>query len=104
MYVRDVKYTHIIKVFFFFFFFEETDHKSIKYIFIQNELNLRQRRWLELIKDHQYSTNNHLGNANVVIYALSRKLSGFSAAFLITQKHIIADFVRLGVEIVTRDF
>ena len=98
MYVRDVKYTHNI-----FFFLEETDHKSLKYIFIQIELNLRQRRWLELIKDHQYSTNNHLSNANVVIDALSRKSSGFSIAFLITQKHIIADFVRLGVEIVTRD-
>jgi hypothetical protein len=43
-----------------------TDHKSLKYIFTQSNLNLRQRRWLELIKDYDLGINYHPGKANVV--------------------------------------
>jgi hypothetical protein len=50
-----------------------SDHKSFKYIFTQNDLNLRQRRWLELIKDYDLEINYHPGKANVVEDALSRK-------------------------------
>uniref|UniRef100_A0A2N9IE13 Integrase catalytic domain-containing protein n=1 Tax=Fagus sylvatica TaxID=28930 RepID=A0A2N9IE13_FAGSY len=75
-----------------------TDHKSLKYISTQKELNMRQRRWLELIKDYDCSINYHPGKANVVADALSRKSYGFSAALLTTQKHIINDLERLGVE------
>ena len=50
-----------------------TDHKSLKYIFTQKELNLRQRRWLELIKDYDCEILYHPGKANVVADALSRK-------------------------------
>jgi hypothetical protein len=50
-----------------------TDHKSLKYIFIQKELNLRQRRWLELIKDYDLDIQYHPGKANVVADALSHK-------------------------------
>jgi hypothetical protein len=52
-----------------------TDHKSLKYIFTQSELNMRQRRWLELIKDYDLEIHYHLGKANVVADALSRKAS-----------------------------
>jgi hypothetical protein len=52
-----------------------TDHKSLKYIFTQSELNMRQRRWLELIKDYELEIHYHLGKANVVVDALSRKAS-----------------------------
>ena len=48
-----------------------TDHKSLKYIFTQSELNMRQRRWLELIKDYNLQVHYHLGKANVVADALS---------------------------------
>jgi hypothetical protein len=50
-----------------------TDHKSLKYIFTQSELNMRQRRWLELVKDYDLKIYYHSGKANVVIDALSRK-------------------------------
>jgi hypothetical protein len=50
-----------------------SDHKSLKYIFIQPDLNLWQRRWLELIKDYDLGINYHLGKANVVADALSRR-------------------------------
>uniref|UniRef100_A0A2N9HRA9 RNA-directed DNA polymerase n=1 Tax=Fagus sylvatica TaxID=28930 RepID=A0A2N9HRA9_FAGSY len=77
-----------------------TDHKSLKYFFTQKELNMRQRRWLELIKDYDCSINYHPGKANVVADALSRKSSGFSAALLTTQKEIINDLERMGIEVV----
>jgi hypothetical protein len=50
-----------------------TDHKSLKYIFTQADLNMRQRRWLELIKDYDLEVHYHPGKANVIADALSRK-------------------------------
>jgi hypothetical protein len=50
-----------------------TNHKSLKYLFTQPDLNMRQRRWLELIKDYELEVHYHPGEANVVADALSRK-------------------------------
>jgi hypothetical protein len=49
------------------------DHKSLRYIFTQPELNLRQRRWFELIKDYNLEVYYHPRKANVVADALSRR-------------------------------
>ena len=56
-----------------------TYHKSLKYLLTHKELNLRQRRWLELFKDYDCIVDYQLGKANVVANALSRKMiSGLS--------------------------
>nr|GEY69648.1 reverse transcriptase domain-containing protein [Tanacetum cinerariifolium] len=73
-----------------------TDHKSLKYIFTQRELNMRQRRWLELLKDYDTNIQYHPGKANVVTYALSRK-SGMIAGIKV-EEEIIRDMERTRVD------
>ena len=53
-----------------------THHKSLQYVFTQKKLNLRQRRWLELLKDYDMSVLYHIGNSNLVEDALSRMTIG----------------------------
>ncbi|XP_073045974.1 uncharacterized protein [Primulina eburnea] len=50
-----------------------TDHQSLKYLFTQKELNMRQRRWIELLKDYDLTISYHPGKANKVADALSRR-------------------------------
>jgi ribonuclease HI len=77
-----------------------TDHKSLKYIFTQPDLNLRQRRWLELIKDYDLEIHYHPGKANVVADALSRKAY---CHHLVTQKlELCKDMRKLNLTIVPR--
>ena len=57
-----------------------SDHKSLKYIFTQRDLNMRQRRWMEFLEDYDFTLHYHLGKANVVADALSRKSRGALAS------------------------
>jgi len=50
-----------------------SDHKSLKYLFDQKELNMRQRRWMKFLKDYDFELHYHPGKANVVANALSKK-------------------------------
>ena len=51
-----------------------TDHQSLKYLFSQKELNLRQRRWMEFLEDYECTIKYQPGKANKVADALSRKV------------------------------
>ena len=53
-----------------------TDYRSLQYVFMQRELNLHQRIWLELLKDYDMNVHYHPGKANVVHDALSRMSMG----------------------------
>ena len=55
------------------------DHKSLKYIFTQPELNLRKRRWMEFVADYDLDITYHPGKANLVTDALSRRRADISA-------------------------
>jgi hypothetical protein len=77
-----------------------TDHKSLKYIFTQSELNLRQRRWLELIKDYDQNIHYHPGKANVVAEALSRKHYSNNLMVQKEQLALYEGMERLSLEIV----
>ena len=70
-----------------------TDHKSLKYFPSQRVLNLRQRRWMKLIKDYDYVIAYHPGKANVVANALSRKsiqmLRALNALFSLSDDGIV---------------
>ncbi|KAJ8771584.1 hypothetical protein K2173_026761 [Erythroxylum novogranatense] len=68
-----------------------TDHKSLQYIQKQKELNLRQRRWIELLKDYDCQILYHPGKANVVADALSRKSMGSLHHVSIQKKELVQD-------------
>jgi hypothetical protein len=77
-----------------------TDHKSLKHIFTQSELNMRQRRWLELIKDYDLEIHYHPGKANVVANALSRKTFCHCLTIRIPDTAICQEMEKLNVGIV----
>ena len=84
---RHYLYREIFEVF--------TDHKSLKYIFGQRDLNLRQSRWLELLKDYDCTISYHPGKANVVADALSRKLVGSLAHISVERRPAVSEWQRL---------
>lgn len=77
-----------------------TDHKSLKYIFTQTDLNMRQRRWLELIKDYKLEIHYHPGKANLVADALSRKEQCHCLTVHILYKTLCQELEELNLEIV----
>jgi len=68
-----------------------SDHKSLKYLFDQKELNIRQRRWLEFLKDYDFQLSYHPGKANMVADALSRK-SLHMSALMVKELELIEQF------------
>ena len=68
-----------------------TDHQSLKYIFTQRDLNLRQHRWLEFVQDYNFELSYHPDKANVVADALSRR--SYVASLCAAQEWRLMDVV-----------
>jgi ribonuclease HI len=79
-----------------------TDHKSLKYIFTQADLNMRQRCWLELIKDYDLEVHYHPGKANVVADALSRKAHCACLSVEALNETLCWEMRKLNLEIVSQ--
>jgi hypothetical protein len=77
------------------------DHKSLKYIFTQLNLNLRQRRWLELIKNYDLGINYHPGKATVVANALSQRSHVSQLVVDSMPFELCEEFDKLNLRIVT---
>ncbi|KAH0706397.1 hypothetical protein KY285_010896 [Solanum tuberosum] len=81
-----------------------TDHNSLQYAFTQKELNLRQRKWIEFLKDYDMNVHYHPGKANVVADALSRLSMGSVAHVEEEKKELAKDvhrLARLGVRLMS---
>jgi len=77
-----------------------TDHKSLKYIFTQSELNMGQRRWTELIKDYDLEVHYHLGKPDIVADALNRKVHCNCLSVKSYNDTLRAEIQKLNLEIV----
>ncbi|WVZ25177.1 hypothetical protein V8G54_003721 [Vigna mungo] len=75
-----------------------SDHKSLKYLFDQKELNMRQRRWMEFLKDYDFELLYHPGKANVVADALSRKTVHMSS-LMVREYELVESFSDLKLDV-----
>ena len=80
-----------------------TDHKSLHYLFSQKYLNMRQRRWIELIKDYDCTIEYHPGKANVVADVLSRKPSSSLAQLKEEYLTMLVELRSMGVSLETAE-
>ena len=75
-----------------------SNHKSLKYIFTQRDLNMRQRRWMEFLKDYDFTLHYHPGKANVVADALSRKSRGALASIASREWRMLETVGQFGLQ------
>ena len=75
-----------------------SDHKSLKYLFDKKELNMRQRRWMEFLKDYDFELHYHPGKANVVANALSIK-SLHASTLMIQEMNLLEKFKDMNLTI-----
>ena len=75
-----------------------SDHKSLKYIFTQRYLNMRQHRWMEFLEDYDFTLHYHLGKANVVADALSRKSRGVLASIATREWQMLETVGQFGLQ------
>ena len=79
-----------------------TDHKSLQYVFTRRKLNLRQRRWIEMLKDYDMSVYYHPSKANVLDDVLIRLSMGRMSHIDVEKKELVKEvhqLARLGVRL-----
>ena len=74
------------------------DHKSLKYIFTQRDLNMRQCRWMEFLEDYDFTLPYHPGKANVVADSLSRKSRGALASLALREWQMLETVGQFGLQ------
>ena len=77
-----------------------TDHNSLKYILTQKKLNMRQRRWLELMADYDIDLQYHPGKINVVPDALSRRPEANKMIQITKQKELLKEMIKLDLMVI----
>ena len=75
-----------------------SDHKSLKYIFKQRDLNMRQRRWMEFLEDYDFTLHYHTSKANVVADALNRKSRGVLASIASREWQMLETVEQFGLQ------
>ena len=75
-----------------------SDHKSLKYIFTQRDLNMRQRRWMKFLEDYDFTLHYHPGKANVVADALGRKSRGALASIASREWRMLETVEQFGLQ------
>ena len=75
-----------------------SDHKSLKYIFTQRDLNMRQCRWMEFLEDYDFTLHYHPGKANVVADALSQKSRGALASIASREWRMLETVGQFGLQ------
>ena len=75
-----------------------SDHKSLKYFFTQQDLNMRQRRWMEFLEDYDFTLHYHPGKENVVADALSRKSQGALASIASREWQMLETVGKFGLQ------
>ena len=75
-----------------------SNHKSLKYIFTQRDLNMRQRRWMEFLEEYDFTLHYHTGRANVVADELSRKSRGALASIASREWQLLETVGQFGLQ------
>ena len=74
------------------------DHKSLKYIFTQRDLDMRQRRWMEFLEDYDFTLHYHPGKENVVADALNQKSRGALASIASREWRMLETVGQFGLQ------
>ena len=75
-----------------------SDNKSLKYIVMRRDLNMRQRRWMEFLDDYDFTLPYHPGKANVVADALSQKSQGALASIASREWQMLKTVGKFGLQ------
>ena len=73
-------------------------HKSLKYIFTQRDLNMRQRKWMEFLEDYDFTLHYHPSKENVMADALSRKSQGALASIVSREWRMLETVGQFGLQ------